>query len=54
MTLEELKPGTPEADQFAINFLKTLYEIAAMDKGAKLTSLTIIDKNDPTKSVKVV
>lgn len=49
MLLEEITQGTKEADDLAHFILRNLYEVAAMDKGYKLKSITITKINDKSE-----
>lgn len=48
MTLEEMMehPDSPETDAIMRRLLKSLYEIAARDKGYELESVTIYKKGE--------
>lgn len=52
MLLENVKPGTKEADDLAHFILYNLYEVAAMYRGGKLKSLKIYKVDENGEQVK--
>ncbi len=50
MRLSDLEPGSQEELDWATHVLKTLYEIAAAEKGLKITEFTVTRKEPKNES----